>query len=61
MNMIHSISKYPFYSLGENLLPNLTSQPAKIQKIVFLIFISLATCFGMIYYYFKAKNSNKEK
>ena len=60
MNIINSISKYPFPSLGENFLLNPNPQHARILKIMAFAFASLAACLGLIYYYLKAKNFNKD-
>ena len=60
MNIINSVSKYPFSSLGENFLLNPNPQHARILKIMVFAFASLAACLGLIYYYLKAKNFNKD-
>ena len=60
MNIINSISTYPFPSLGENFLLNPNPQHARILKIMIFAFASLAACFGLIYCYLKAKNFNKD-
>ena len=46
-NIINSISKYPFSSLGENFLLNLTPQHARILKIVLFAFASLVHVSGL--------------
>ena len=57
MNTINYILKYQLPSYGENFLPTLSAQNKKILTITTLAFACLAFC----YYYFKAKNLNKEK